>query len=62
MKILKNRGGALIVVFIFSLVLVAVALQGCTPRNASFCLKNNEWVKCPKGVKVGTDLDLRGKK
>ena len=56
MKVLQRRGGALIVVFIFSLVLVAVALQGCTPRNASFCSQKGEWVKCPAGVKAGTDL------
>lgn len=37
--------------------LVIIAFNGCTPRSATMCLKNNVWVKCPKGVKVGTDLD-----
>ena len=38
------------------LVLFALLLQGCTPRNATMCLKQGDWVKCPKGVKVGTEL------
>ena len=38
------------------LVLFALLLQGCTPRNATMCLKSGDWVKCPAGVKAGTEL------
>lgn len=44
---------------LFALLLAFVlSFQGCAiqPREASMCLKNGNWVKCPKGVAVGTEI------
>lgn len=41
----------------FCIGFVIITFNGCAPRSATMCLKNNVWVKCPKGVNVGTDLD-----
>ncbi len=46
-----------IIATIIVLFLLAFFLLGCAgPRSSVYCLKNGDWVTCPKGVKAGTDL------
>lgn len=42
---------------IFLFILAAFFYLGCAPRAAEYCLNsNNDYVKCPQGVDVGTKL------
>lgn len=45
-------------VLLFALLAATVLVfAGCNgPRSATMCLKNGFYVKCPKGVEVGTEL------
>ena len=45
------------VLFVLLFVFI-LSFQGCAiqPREASMCLKSGVWVKCPKGVPIGTDI------
>lgn len=41
-------------------ILFAFFIAGCNgPRSATMCLKNGEWIKCPKGIEAGTILDKK---
>ncbi len=58
--ILKEYGGLAAFVLCLALMGAAFLLTSCAgPRSAQFCAQNGVWVKCPKGIKPGTDLDLR---
>lgn len=55
--VLALSGVVVGVLFVFLLVFV-LSFQGCSvaPRSETQCLKNEYWVKCPKGVEIGTDI------
>ena len=41
-------------------LLICLGIVACAgPRSESMCLKNGYWVKCPKGVYPGTDLQSK---
>lgn len=48
-------------IFTLSGVVIGVLLsfQGCSvaPRSEVYCVKKGDWVKCPKGVPAGADLN-----
>lgn len=50
--------GVVVGVLFVLLLAFVLSFQGCAiqPREASMCLKNGVWVKCPKGVEIGTDI------
>lgn len=43
----------------FSILGVILSVQGCAPRSATMCLKNNAWVKCPPNTPAGTILKAK---
>lgn len=50
--------GVIISVLFVLLLAFFLSFQGCAiqPRDASMCLKNSYWVKCPKGTPPGTKI------
>ena len=38
--------------------IVSFGVSGCSvaPRDSTYCIKNQQWVKCPKGKLPGTEL------
>ena len=38
--------------------IVSFGVSGCSvaPRDSVYCIKNQQWVKCPKGTLPGTGL------
>lgn len=49
----------ILVIIIASVISIS---QGCSvaPRSEVYCVKNGDWVKCPKGTPAGTILDKGG--
>lgn len=47
-----------LVFFILVFFIVSFGVNGCSvaPRSETYCLKNNQWVKCPKGKLPRTEL------
>lgn len=35
---------------------IAGIFLGCAPRSELYCLKNGGYVKCPKGVEIGSEF------
>lgn len=52
-----NNGVAIFGVFIIYCI-VSFGVFGCSvaPRSEIYCIKNQQWVKCPKGKLPGTEL------
>ncbi len=46
------------ILFVLFLALV-LSFQGCSvaPRSEVYCIKKGDWVKCPKGMSAGSNLD-----
>lgn len=42
-------------------VIVSISACGFAPRNATMCVKNNDWVKCPVNVSAGSTLDKKAR-
>lgn len=38
--------------------IVSFGVSGCSvaPRDSTYCIKNQQWVKCPKDKLPGTEL------
>lgn len=50
--------GVIVGILFVLLLCFVLSFQGCSvaPRSETQCLKNGYWVKCPKGVEIGTDI------
>lgn len=47
-----------LMIFILFYCIVSFGVFGCSvaPRDSVYCIKNQQWVKCPKGKLPGTEL------
>lgn len=47
-----------LIFFILIYCIVSFGVGGCSvaPRSEVYCIKNNNWVKCPKDKLPGTEL------
>lgn len=49
----------ILVIIIAALVSISQG-RSVAPRSEVYCVKNGDWIKCPKGTPAGTILDKRG--
>lgn len=47
-----------LIIFVLIYCIVSFGVTGCSvsPRSEVYCIKNQQWVKCPKGKLPGTEL------